>query len=88
MPSGRPGPMPMSENMICSGTFEGGKTRAMATAAGRWWCRWRTAATSRADRQLGAERSSGRCEETATFSAYTNIANFVPWLNEVIQTNP
>ena len=37
----------------------------------------------------GLTASSGvGCEETATFSAYTDISHFVPWLNEVLTTNP
>jgi len=37
----------------------------------------------------GLSASSGKgCEETATFSAYTNISKFVPWLNQVIEANP
>jgi hypothetical protein len=54
-------PMPMSENMICSGTFEGGKTslqrrfgRAAGGAAGR-----RQLHPGR-DRQLGADRGLGQ----------------------------
>ena len=37
----------------------------------------------------GLSATTGRgCEETALFSAYTNISKFVPWLNETIEANP
>ena len=37
----------------------------------------------------GLSASTGRgCEETALFSAYTNISKFVPWLNQTIEANP
>ena len=36
---------------------------------------------------LSATTGQG-CEETALFSAYTNISKFVPWLNETIEANP
>ena len=37
----------------------------------------------------GLSASAGQgCEETALFSAYTNISKFVPWLNQTIEANP
>lgn len=83
-------PMPMSENMICSGTFEGGKTSCNGDSGGPLVVPLEDGSYIQAGIvSWGLSASSGKgCEETATFSAYTNIANFVPWLNEVIQTNP
>ena len=83
-------PMPMSENMICSGTFEGGKTSCNGDSGGPLVVPLEDGTYIQAGIvSWGLTATSGHgCEETATFSAYTNIANFVPWLNEVIETNP
>ncbi|MEZ5798618.1 MAG: serine protease [Paracoccaceae bacterium] len=83
-------PQPMSENMICSGTFEGGKTSCNGDSGGPLVVPLEDGSYIQAGIvSWGLSAASGRgCEEQAMFSAYTNIANFVPWLNEVIQTNP
>ena len=77
--------------MICSGTFEGGKTSLQR----RQWRAFGGAAGGRhlysgRHCQLGPDREPrGRgCEEKAIFSVYTDISHFVPWLNEVLTTNP
>jgi secreted trypsin-like serine protease len=83
-------PVPISENMICSGTYEGGKTSCNGDSGGPLVVPLEDGSYIQAGIvSWGLSATSGKgCEETATFSAYTNIANFVPWLNEVIQTDP
>lgn len=83
-------PVPMSENMICSGTFEGGKTSCNGDSGGPLVVPLDDGRYIQAGIvSWGLSAASGRgCEETALFSAYTDISKFVPWLNEVIDTNP
>jgi secreted trypsin-like serine protease len=80
-------PIPMSENMICSGTYEGGKSSCNGDSGGPLVVPLEDGSYIQAGIvSWGLSASSGKgCDETATFSAYTNIANFVPWLNEVIE---
>lgn len=83
-------PIPISENMICSGTFEGGKTSCNGDSGGPLVVPLENGSYIQAgivSWGLSAEGGAG-CEETATFSAYTDISRFVPWLNEVITANP
>ncbi len=82
-------PMPMSENMICSGTYEGGKSSCNGDSGGPLVVPLQDGSYIQAGVvSWGLSATSGKgCDETATFSAYTNIASFVPWLNEVIETN-
>ncbi len=83
-------PMPVSENMICSGTFEGGKTSCNGDSGGPLVVPLDDGSYIQAGIvSWGLSASSGQgCEETALFSAYTDISKFVPWLNEVIAANP
>jgi secreted trypsin-like serine protease len=83
-------PMPVSENMICSGTFEGGKTSCNGDSGGPLVVPLDDGTYIQAGIvSWGLTGMEGRgCEETALFSAYTNISKFVPWLNEVISANP
>jgi len=83
-------PMPVSENMICSGTFEGGKTSCNGDSGGPLVVPVEDGRYIQAGIvSWGLSAVSGYgCEETALFSAYTNISKFVPWLNEVIAANP
>ncbi|MBK6467890.1 MAG: serine protease [Rhodobacter sp.] len=83
-------PMPMSENMICSGTFEGGKTSCNGDSGGPLVVPLEDGSYIQAGIvSWGLTAASGRgCEEQAMFSAYTDISHFVPWLNEVLTTNP
>ncbi|MFP5479682.1 MAG: serine protease [Alphaproteobacteria bacterium] len=83
-------PMPVSENMICSGTFEGGKTSCNGDSGGPLVVPLEDGRYIQAgivSWGLSAQTGEG-CEETALFSAYTDISRFVPWLNEVIAANP
>jgi secreted trypsin-like serine protease len=83
-------PNPVSENMICSGTFEGGKTSCNGDSGGPLVVPVEGGGYIQAGIvSWGLSATSGQgCEETALFSAYTNISKFVPWLNEVIEGNP
>jgi secreted trypsin-like serine protease len=83
-------PMPVSENMICSGTFEGGKTSCNGDSGGPLVVPVEGGGYIQAGIvSWGLSATTGRgCEETALFSAYTDISKFVPWLNEVIEANP
>ncbi len=83
-------PDAVSENMICSGTFEGGKTSCNGDSGGPLVVPVDGGGYIQAGIvSWGLSASSGQgCEETALFSAYTNISKFVPWLNETIEGNP
>ncbi|WP_103259036.1 serine protease [Tabrizicola aquatica] len=83
-------PKPVSENMICSGTFEGGKTSCNGDSGGPLVVPLEDGRYIQAGIvSWGLSAMSGQgCEETALFSAYTDISKFVPWLNEVITANP
>lgn len=83
-------PMPMSENMICSGTFEGGKTSCNGDSGGPLVVPLEDGSYIQAGIvSWGLSATSGQgCEENAMFSAYTNVSAFIPWLNEVIATHP
>lgn len=83
-------PKPMSENMICSGTFEGGKTSCNGDSGGPLVVPLDDGSYIQAGIvSWGLTATSGKgCEEQAMFSAYTNISKFVPWLNETLAANP
>jgi secreted trypsin-like serine protease len=83
-------PLPLSENMICSGTFEGGKTSCNGDSGGPLVVPLDDGTYIQAGIvSWGLSGMQGRgCEETALFSAYTDVSKFVPWLNEVIAANP
>lgn len=83
-------PDAVSENMICSGTFEGGKTSCNGDSGGPLVVPVEGGGYIQAGIvSWGLSATSGHgCEETALFSAYTNISKFVPWLNDVIAANP
>jgi secreted trypsin-like serine protease len=83
-------PPPLSDNMICSGTFEGGKTSCNGDSGGPLVVPLEDGGYIQAGIvSWGLTGMGGRgCEETALFSAYTDISEFVPWLNEVIAANP
>lgn len=83
-------PPPMSENMLCSGSFEGGKTACSGDSGGPLVVPLTDGTFIQAGVvSWGLSAATGEgCEETALFSAYTRISNFVPWLNETINANP
>lgn len=83
-------PKPMSENMLCSGTFEGGKTACSGDSGGPLVVPLQDGTYIQAGVvSWGLSAANGQgCEETALFSAYTRISNFLPWLDGVINANP
>ncbi|OZA14138.1 MAG: hypothetical protein B7Y02_04990 [Rhodobacterales bacterium 17-64-5] len=83
-------PEPLTENLICSGTFEGGKTSCNGDSGGPLVVPLEDGGYIQAGIvSWGLTALSGYgCEETALFSAYTDVSKFVPWLNEVIAANP
>ncbi|MFZ1468611.1 MAG: serine protease [Paracoccaceae bacterium] len=83
-------PKPLSENMICSGTFEGGKTSCNGDSGGPLVVPLEDGTYIQAGIvSWGLTAASGHgCEENAMFSAYTDVSHFVSWLNEVVAANP
>ena len=83
-------PDDLTENLICSGTFEGGKTSCNGDSGGPLVVPLEEGGYIQAGIvSWGLTATSGYgCEETALFSAYTDVSKFVPWLNEVIAANP
>lgn len=83
-------PAAMSENLICSGTFEGGKTSCNGDSGGPLVVPLEDGRYIQAGVvSWGLSAQTGRgCNEAALFSAYTDVSKFVPWLNEVIAANP
>jgi secreted trypsin-like serine protease len=83
-------PPMLSDTMICSGTFEGGRTSCNGDSGGPLVVPLDDGSFIQAGVvSWGLTGMDGRgCEETALFSAYTDVSKFVPWLNEVIAANP
>lgn len=83
-------PAPMSGNMLCSGTFEGGKTACSGDSGGPLVVPLDDGSYIQAGIvSWGLSASNGQgCEEKALFSAYTRISNFLPWLEQTIAANP
>jgi secreted trypsin-like serine protease len=83
-------PRPVGEGMICSGTFEGGRTSCNGDSGGPLVVPLDDGTYIQAGVvSWGLAASAGQgCEETALFSAYTDVSTYVPWLNQVIEANP
>lgn len=81
---------PMSENMLCSGTFEGGKTACSGDSGGPLVVALNDGSFIQAGIvSWGLSGIGGKgCNESAPFSAYTRISNYLPWLNATINANP
>ncbi|MFE3838084.1 serine protease [Pseudogemmobacter sonorensis] len=79
----------ITENMICSGTFEGGKTSCNGDSGGPLVVPLDDGSYIQAGIvSWGLTATSGRgCEEKALFSAYVDVSKFVPWMNEVVLSN-
>ena len=82
-------PMPMSENMLCSGTYEGGRTACQGDSGGPLVVplqdgKFVQAGVVSWGLSSVAER---RCAEDAKFSAYTRVSNYLPWLEQTISAN-
>jgi secreted trypsin-like serine protease len=83
-------PPPMSENFLCSGTFEGGKTACSGDSGGPLVVALEDGSYIQAGVvSWGLSGAEGKgCDEAAPFSAYTRVSNFLPWLEATISANP
>lgn len=83
-------PVPMSGNMLCSGTFEGGKTACSGDSGGPLVVGLKDGSYIQAGVvSWGLSGAEGKgCNENAPFSAYTRVSNYLPWLQGVIDANP
>ncbi|MBL4916166.1 serine protease [Szabonella alba] len=81
--------IPMSTNMLCSGTYEGGKTACSGDSGGPLMVQLQDGNFIQAGVvSWGLSGAGGKgCDETAPFSAYTRVSNYLPWLNSVIGAN-
>ncbi|MDF1855123.1 serine protease [Pseudooceanicola sp.] len=82
-------PMPLSDNMLCSGTYEGGKTSCQGDSGGPLVVPLSDGSYVQAGVVSWgfANSETMTCVETALFSAYTKVSNFVPWMEQVIAAN-
>lgn len=82
-------PLPMSENMLCSGTYEGGKTSCQGDSGGPLVVPLDDGSFIQAGIVSWglAAGPDATCVETALFSAYTRISNYTGWLNQVVNEN-
>lgn len=82
-------PLPLSDNMICSGTFEGGKTACQGDSGGPLVVPLNDGTFVQAGVvSWGLSAANGKtCAEDAIFSAYTKVSNFVDWLDQIIANN-
>lgn len=83
-------PLPMSQNMLCSGTYEGGKTACQGDSGGPLVVPLNDGSYIQAGVVSWglAAGPNKTCVETALFSAYTRVSNYVDWLNQTITMNP
>lgn len=83
-------PPPMSGNMLCSGTFEGGRTACSGDSGGPLVVALTDGSYVQAGVvSWGLSGSGGKgCNENAPFSAYTRVSNYLPWMESVIGANP
>lgn len=82
-------PAPLTPNMICSGTYEGGKTSCQGDSGGPLVVPLNDGSFIQAGVvSWGLSAANGKtCAENAIFSAYTRTANYVGWLNDTIARN-
>lgn len=80
---------PMSGNMLCSGTFEGGKTACSGDSGGPLVVGLQDGSYIQAGVvSWGLSGAGGKgCNESAPFSAYTRVSNYLPWLDATIAAN-
>lgn len=83
-------PAPMSDNMLCSGTFEGGRTACSGDSGGPLVVALTDGGYVQAGVvSWGLSGAGGKgCNERAPFSAYTRVSNYLPWMEGVIAANP
>lgn len=81
-------PLPLTQNMLCSGVFEGGKTSCSGDSGGPLVVPLSDGSYVQVGVvSWGMTANSGGCLETALFSVYTKAANYLPWLEQTIAQN-
>ncbi len=80
---------PMTANMLCSGTFEGGKGSCSGDSGGPLVVPVGDGAYVQAGIvSWGLSNTTTKsCLETAQFSAYTRVSNYLDWLDQTINAN-
>ncbi len=81
--------IPMSENMLCSGTYEGGKTSCQGDSGGPLVVPLNDGSYVQAGVVSWglAIAETQTCVENAQFSAYTKLSNYLDWLNGIVNAN-
>lgn len=82
-------PVPLTANMLCSGTYEGGKTACQGDSGGPLVVPLQDGSFIQAGVVSWGLSSATeqRCAEDALFSAYTRVSNYLPWLEQTIAAN-
>ncbi|MGV6811244.1 MAG: serine protease [Brevirhabdus sp.] len=82
-------PLPMTSNMLCSGTYEGGKTSCQGDSGGPLVVPLDDGSYIQAGVVSWglAGGPNKTCVETALFSAYTRVSNYIGWMNQVVNQN-
>lgn len=80
---------PMTENMLCSGTFEGGKGSCSGDSGGPLVVPLNDGSYIQAGIvSWGLSNTTTKsCLETAQFSAYTRVSNYLEWLDQTVAAN-
>lgn len=83
-------PLPLTPNMICAGTREGGRTSCNGDSGGPLVVplddgTYVQAGVVSWGLTAGDSRS---CDERALFSVYTRVSNYIDWLEATIAANP
>lgn len=83
-------PPPMSPGMLCSGTYEGGRTACSGDSGGPLVAALLDGSYVQAGVvSWGLSAAGGKgCNERAPFSAYTRISSHLDWLTATIGANP
>jgi secreted trypsin-like serine protease len=85
----RRAPLPLTENMVCSGSFEGGRTSCQGDSGGPLVVPLDDGSYV----QVGVVSwglsavNEQTCYEGALFSAYTKVSNYLDWLDATIAAN-
>lgn len=82
-------PRPMTGNMLCSGTYAGGRTSCQGDSGGPLVVPLESGGYVQAGIvSWGLSAGPGKtCAEDAMFSAYTRVSNYLPWLERTIEAN-
>jgi len=83
-------PLPLTDNMVCAGSYEGGRTSCNGDSGGPLV----VPLTDGSYIQVGivswglTAGDTRSCDETALFSVYTRVSNYIDWLESTIAANP